>query len=59
MIRRWLFLCATSGSKMVLLSWWEDATVSGMQDTAQVDDPTSREREPGIRRFETEGDECS
>ena len=34
-------------SKVILASWWEDATVSGM------------EREPGIRRFETEGDECS
>jgi hypothetical protein len=46
-------------SKVILASWREDATVSGMHDTAQVDDPTSREREPDIRRFETEGDECS
>jgi hypothetical protein len=49
----------TDESRAILASWREDATVSGMKDSAQVDDPTSMEREPEIRRFENAGDSCT
>jgi hypothetical protein len=46
-------------SKLILASWRRDATVAGMEGSAAVDDPTSTEREPDLRRFESEGDDCS
>lgn len=46
-------------SKAILAAWREDVTISGMDGSAPVDDPTSPEREPDLRRFENEGDDCS
>lgn len=45
-------------SRRLLESWRADATVSGMDGRAPVDDPTSEEREPRLRRFEREGARC-
>jgi hypothetical protein len=47
----------TDEARATLATWREDATIEGL-NAAPVDDPTSEEREPAIRRFESEGDTC-
>jgi hypothetical protein len=43
--------------RVILAAWRAPATYEGHpDDSAPVDDPTSEEREPDLRRFEREGD---
>ena len=48
----------SSESARILDSWRAPATVSGMNDTVAVDDPTSDAHEPELRRLERDGDDC-
>jgi hypothetical protein len=47
----------TDDDRAILAAWRAPATYEGHpDDSAPVDDPTSEEREPDLRRFEREGD---
>jgi hypothetical protein len=46
----------TEPSLAVLARWRSDVTVNGIEETLAVDDPTSEEREPDLRRFERLGE---
>lgn len=48
----------SDNARRVLAGWRSPATIPGSTDAAEVDDPTSETLEPGLRRFEVEGERC-
>jgi hypothetical protein len=57
MPRRFARFALTDDQRAVLAKWRADVKPSHMpNDSASVDDPTSEEREPALRRFEEDGD---
>lgn len=49
-------LSLSPGARETLASWRAPVTVAGMDDSAPVADPTDRDREPALRRFEELGE---